>query len=67
MSATSNPPSGKVTRCSWCFGKFQHNHTPQKVQDVSGIRWMHKSCKEAWEGQHKLVWPARAVYSPREE
>lgn len=57
----------RPARCSWCFGKFMHNHTPVAVQDVGGERAMHKACAEAWRAQHKSVWPARVVRAPREE
>jgi hypothetical protein len=59
----------KPTRCSWCFGKFMHNHRPKQVIEQDGtIRWMHNSCHSAWKTEHTPhKWPAQTVWPDKDE
>lgn len=61
-------PVDKPLRCSWCFGKFMHNHRPKAVQEADGsTRYMHNSCAQAYKDQSKLVWPEVRRQPDRDE
>lgn len=58
----------RPVRCSWCFGKFLHNHRPKPVAGPDGqTRWVHWSCADSMKKEHTLIWPAQTIWPDKDE